>query len=295
MMAVLRYAFEEALVSLWRGRRSGWLSTATIGVALFVLGGFLLFNANLDTLSAEWSRAAEMSVYLHDDATAADRAQVERLLADRSIVASVEFVSKDAALQRFKKAFADLSPTVDSLDTNPLPASYEARLTPGSQTDQALERLGASLRKASGVVDVRFDRQWLDRLLSAVAVVRVVGWALGATLTCAAALTIANVVHLALYARQDEIAIMRLVGAPTAFVRGPFILEGVLQGGLGALLALLVLAVGFLAVRERYLVPIAAAVNLSSVGFLSLGQCALLLIGGMVVGCLGGLLASRQA
>ena len=105
MMGALRYALDEAVVSLWRGRRSGVLSTATIGIALFVLGGFLLFTSNLDRLGDEWSRAAELSVYLVDEVTAADRALVERLLVPGPLVASVEFVSKEAALQRFKQTF----------------------------------------------------------------------------------------------------------------------------------------------------------------------------------------------
>ena len=105
---------------------------------------------------------------------------------------------------------------------------------------------------------------------------------------------LATVVRLALHSRHDEIEIMRLVGAPQAYIRGPFIMEGVLQGGIGAAIALGVLGVGFLAARGRYLAPLAEAVNLSSVRFLSPGLCVLLLGGGIVVGCLGGFLASRR-
>ena len=86
-----------------------------------------------------------------------------------------------------------------------------------------------------GVADVRYDRQWLNRLLSAIAIIRGVGLVLGAVLTIAAALTVANVVRLALYARRDELDIMQLVGAPQVYIRGPFVMEGVLQGGIGAL------------------------------------------------------------
>jgi len=85
---------------------------------------------------------------------------------------------------------------------------------------------------------------------------------------------------------------MNLVGAPAVYVRGPFVMEGVLQGGIGALAALTALAVVFLAVRSRYLIPVAAALNLSSVRFLSAETCLMLLLGGMVVGCLGGFVAA---
>ncbi len=293
-MRALRYAFEEALVSLWRGRQSWVLSTATIAVALFVLGGFLLCTANLERLGDEWSRTAEMSVYLRDEATAEERKEIERLIAPGALVTSAEFVSKDEALRRFRRTFMDLAATVDTLEGNPLPASYEVKLSPASRAGSALDGLAGTLRAARGVSDVRYDRQWLDRLLSAVSMVRVAGWLLGGVLTLAAALTVANVVRLALYARRDELEIMQLVGAPTVFVRGPFVMEGILHGGLGAALALAALAVAFFAARGPYLVPIAAALNLSSVRFLSPLACLSLLTGGMVVGCLGGVLASRR-
>src|SRR3954465_4046338 len=100
MKHVLQYAFDEAIASLWRGRRSGVLSASTIGLALFVLGGFLLATANLQRLGAEWSRSAEMSVYLTDEATVAQRTTIERLLTPGPLVAGSEFVSKTQALER---------------------------------------------------------------------------------------------------------------------------------------------------------------------------------------------------
>jgi len=291
-MRALRYAFDEAVASLWRGRPSGLLSTATIAVALFVLGLFLLVTSSLERLGLEWSRTAEMSVYLRDEATPDERSAVERLVAPGGLVAGHEYVSKAEALRRFRDTFADLAVAAEALESNPMPASYEVRLHAGADAQAPVEALAARLRQSPGVADVRYDREWLDRLLAVVSVIRGAGLALGALLTVAAALTVANVVRLALYARRDEIEIMQLVGAPQAYIRGPFVMEGVLQGGIGAMVALASLALLFLAVRERYLVPLAATVNLSSVGFLPLELCALLLVGGMAVGCLGGLVAS---
>jgi cell division transport system permease protein len=289
-----RYAVDEAAASLWRGRRANVLSMATIALALFVLGVFLTVTSNFERLGEEWSRAAELSVYLQDDVSGEERAQVERLIAAGPLVAGYEYVSKEAALQRFRATFADLASTIGSLDGNPLPASYEVKLTPESRAEGALDGLAASLREVRGVSDVRFDREWIDRLLSSIAVVRVVGLVLGAILAVAAALTVANVVRLALVARRDELEIMQLVGAPDVFVRGPFVMEGVIQGGIGALLALFVLAVAFLATRGPYLQPAATALNLSAVRFLSVGWCAGMVLGGMLVGCAGGWLASRR-
>jgi cell division transport system permease protein len=239
------------------------------------------------------SRSAEFSVYLTDVASAAQRQAIESVLAPGPLIAAREYLSKADALARFKQTFGDLASTMDGLGNNPLPASIEVRLQSGAGTAAAVDELSAKVRAMPGVADVRYDRQWLGRLLAAVALIRGVGLALAAVLTFAAALTVANVVRLGLYARRDELEIMQLVGAPQAYIRGPFVMEGVLQGGLGALLALVVLGVAFLALRASFLAPLASALSLSSVYFLPVGLCLMVVAGGMAVGCIGGLVAAR--
>jgi cell division transport system permease protein len=293
-MRLLRYAFDEALASLWRARRSSLLSTATIAIALFVLGAFLVATSNLQRLAEEWSGAAELSVYLADDISGADRAAIERDLRADASVADVEFVDKEAALRRFKATFPDLVQTLGSLTQNPLPASLDVTLRSSSAAQAYIDPLVERMRITPGVSDVRYDKEWLDRLRRGVGLLRIVGFGLAGALIVAAALTIANVVRLALNARRDELEIMQLVGAPQSYVRGPFIMEGALHGVVGAVSAVLLLAVVFFATRPRFLAPLAAAVNLSSVQFLTPALLASMIGGGLVVGCLAGLVASRR-
>jgi len=288
-MRALRYSFDEAIASLWRGRRSGALSMATIALALFVLGAFLIVTSNLERLGTEWSSSADMSVYLNDAVAPAERQAIESALTGDVITERV-YVSKADALARFRKTFADLASGMEGLGDNPLPASYEVRLRTGA--DQAIDSLVLRVRELPGVADVRYDRQWLARLLAAIGVVRRLGLGLGILLGAAAALTVANVVRLALFARRDELDIMQLVGAPQIYIRGPFVMEGTLQGGLAAIVAVAGLGITFLALRATYLAPLAATINLSSVRFLPLDLCLWLIVGGMAVGCLGGLVAT---
>jgi cell division transport system permease protein len=293
-MRALEYALAEAWASLWRGRRSGVLSVATIALALFVLGGVLILTVNLERLVTEWSSSADMSVYLKDEATDTERAEIERALSPSAVVEGHQFVSKAEALTRFKQTFGELAATADALGDNLLPASYDVRLKTGSEAQAGVDALGAALRKTAGVADVRYDREWLDRLMAAISAVRAVGVGLGVVLVVAAAFTVATVVRLALVARREEVEIMELVGAPPVYIRGPFVMEGVLQGGLGAIAALIALAIAFFALRGHYLNPMANAVNLSSVRFLPWELSAALVLGGMAVGCAGGLVAARD-
>jgi cell division transport system permease protein len=140
---------------------------------------------------------------------------------------------------------------------------------------------------------VRYDRRWLDRLNTVVRVVRGIGLAVIVLLAIASALTVANVVRLAVSARSEEIEIMQLVGAPLAYVRGPFIVEGFLQGGAGALAAILALWTLFVVVRARFGEAAADALGLGTLTFLPVQLALVLVVGGMVLGCLGGLVVAR--
>jgi cell division transport system permease protein len=293
-MRAIRYSLDEALAALWRRRESGLLAMITIALALFVLGAFLVLTTNVQRIGTEWGSAAEMSVYLADDVTEPQQQAIDAVIDQDSIVAGREFVAKTDALRRFKQTFGDLARVVDAVGDNPLPASIEVRLR-SETTAGGADQLAARLRQTPGVADVRYDHEWLNRMLSAVRVVRAMGFGLAAVLTIAAALTVANVVRLGLYTRRDEIEIMQLVGAPRAYIQGPFVMEGVLQGGFGATLAVAVLGAAFLAVRTRYLTALASAIDISSVRFLSPGMCIALIAGGMLVGCVGGLVAAWRS
>lgn len=293
MLRALGYFVKEASASLWRGWRAAALAIITIAAGLLLVGLFLVVNDNLARLLARWTEAAELSVYLRDDIQADERAAIEGLLADTWVVAGYAYVSKDEALARFRSDFSDLAGLIEGFPENPLPASYEVRLRSDPAQQAGLDELAGRLSGAAGVADVRYDRLWLSRLNMAVTLARAVSVIIVTIVTIAAALTVSNVVRLAAYARRDEIEIMQLVGSPRAYVRGPFIVEGVLQGGGGAILALALLWIGYGLANARYGRLVTGALGLEGLSFLPLSTVALLLLGGMGVGCLGGIVAAR--
>ena len=294
MMRALTYFFEEALSSLWRGAKTALIAIATITAAFTVLGGFLVVTSNLERLISRWQEAAEFSVYLHDGSTPVERTAIERTLRDSGLVLGLDSISKEEALRRFKQHFGALADASGDLPENPLPASIEVRLVGGSNPAQ-VEALAVKTATLPGVSDVRYDRQWIQRLMNAVGVVRAGGFVLVLVLVVAAALTVASVVRLALISRREEIHIMQLVGAPLGYIGGPFVVEGLLQGGIGAALALGVLWVMFLLAGRRLSPLLAGAVDPGAVVFLSPQIAAAILGGGMIVGCIGGLIAARSA
>ncbi|MBK5296820.1 MAG: ABC transporter permease [Vicinamibacteria bacterium] len=294
-MNAVVYAISEAWRSMWRRRGASLMAVLTASASLFVLGLLLLAGTSASRLLERWSAAAEFSVFLADGATPTERAAIERTLGSSGLVAGQAFVPAEEALRRFSRQFPDLAAAVASLPANPLPASYDVQLRPELARDPSVGRLAAQLRQQAGVSDVRYDRRWIERLLRLVGAARTAGLALVAVLTLAACLTIAGVVRLALHARRAEIEIMQLVGAPLAYIRGPFVLEGTLLGLTGAVVAFGVLVGVYLLGRDPIVAWAAGLVAAGDVRFLPLGVALSLVGGGAAIGCVGGLLAARTA
>lgn len=293
-MRALQYFFSEATESLWRNRRAALLSMLTIAAGLFVLGFFLMINANVQRIVGRWSDAAELAVYLRDDAQQDQVATINDMLTKSGLASSVQYFSKEEARREFARDFPDLAPATAALDRNPFPASFAVRLNPAAQSASgAVDNMAATLNGVAGVADVRYDRTWLARLNAAVRVIRGVGLVVVLLMAVASALTVANVVRLAALARQAEIEIMQLVGAPFAYIRGPFIAEGLIQGGMGAIFAVILLLGTFAAIRVRFGAVMADAVGLTGLAFVPTQLVLLLVVGGMALGCLGGFVVAR--
>lgn len=293
-MRALTYFFAEAGESLWRRRRAALVSVLTIAAGLFVLGFFLVLHLNLQRLVGRWAESAELSVYLADGATAEQLKMVDELIDRSGLAAHREYLSKDQAAKRFREDFPDMATAAAQMESNPFPASFEVRLRPEvREAGAAVDGLATTLRQAPGVADVRYDRRWLGRLNAVVRLVRGIAILLIATLAVASALTVANVVRLAASARREEIHIMQLVGAPLAYVRGPFVVEGVLQGGIGALAALLFLWAAFLATRARYGGLAGEVLGGGPLTFLPFSFWLIIVGGGMLLGCVGGFIVAR--
>jgi cell division transport system permease protein len=293
-MRALQYFFSEAADSLWRNRRAAVLSMLTIAAGLFVLGFFLMVNANIQRIVGRWSDAAELAVYLRDDAKPDQIATINEMLTKSGLAASVGFFSKDEARREFARDFPDLASAAAGLDRNPFPASFAVRLNASAQSASgAVDNMAATLNGVAGVADVRYDRTWIARLNATIRVIRGVGLVIVLLMAVASALTVANVVRLAALARRAEIEIMQLVGAPFAYIRGPFIAEGLMQGGMGAVCAVVLLLATFAAIRARFGAVMADAVGLTGMAFVPTQLLLLLVVGGMALGCLGGFVVAK--
>ncbi len=285
LLRAVAYFVEEALQSLWRSRLINALSIGTISVSLFVLGAFLTIASNLSEVVTRWTQKVQVTIYLEDGVEPRIRTMLSDRLKDDAAVETLLSVEREEARERFRALFRDLRALPEELGSNPFPASFEITLKADHQTPAAVERFVAAYQKAPGVEEIQYDLLWIQRLSTAVRLVRGLGAFLGGILALAGVFTISNVIRLTVYARQDELDIMRLVGATQAYVRGPFVVEGMLQGGLGG-----VLSVGLLWLAFRVFATDAlAASDLLGRAAVVLPQdvCFAIVLGGMAVGVIG--------
>jgi cell division transport system permease protein len=290
-MALLRafvYFASEAATSLWRSRLVNTVSIGTIAVSLFVLGAFLTVASGLGAMVTRWTEKVQVIVYLDDGTEERVRESLENRLREDPAVGSVDYVSREQALARFREMFRDLSALPEDLGENPFPASLEVTLKADRQSPAEVQRMATAFAEVPGVREIQYDLLWIERLATGVRLVRGVGAFLGGILVLAAIFTISSVIRLTIYAREDELDIMRLVGATRAYLKGPFVAEGVIQGGLGGLVAAALLWAALAWVSRG----LASSDLLGRTAFsVPPGVGLLLVAGGMAVGLAGSLLS----
>jgi cell division transport system permease protein len=231
------YALREALAAFRRAPVLTGLSAAMVGLALFVVGLFGLATYNLRLALASIEERVEVVVYLRDDARQSEIDLLESDLSEIGEVARVRYVSKQDALERARQDLPEFADLFSGLDVNPLPQSLELELRPGARNREAVERLSETAGAYPFVEDVRYGREWVDKLFTLRRVGAATTAVLGGAFLLVAALIIGTALRIAVFARRDEIHIMRLVGATNGFIRLPFLLEGALSGLGGGLLA----------------------------------------------------------
>jgi cell division transport system permease protein len=293
LLQALAYFFREAASGLRRGWKVSLVAVTTIAVSLFVGGVFLLASGNLARAVARWRAETRVVVYLHPGtpATAADRLAAEARRGP-AWVRRVETVSPAEANARFRSSFPGLADLLEGWGDEPLPPTLEIELARDGVPAAEIERWLAGWRARPEVEMVDDDREWLGQLEGLIAVLRAVGLVLGSVLLAAAVFTIGSVIRLTAYMHQEEIGVLRLVGATEFFVRGPFYAEGLLQGLLGGAAALAALFGGWHLVQAEEQQTLLTAILAAR--FLTPTQAAGLVLLGGAAGLLGAVASLRR-
>lgn len=294
LSARLGYYFRDAWESVRFSPAVTLLAFGTLLAVLTVSGALLLLVANIGSrLEAERSEV-RVDVFLADSITAVQRSSVRRALEEMDSTSRLEYLDKDQALKRYLSWDRTAVKMMESLEDNPLPASFRVFLDPERVAGDAAEDLAARVGGMAGVEEVRYDRVWLDRVEALLTLVRAGGTLVGIAVLVVVVFVVASVLRLAVFARRDEIEIMLLVGATPAFVRGPFMVAGLAMGLASGCVALAAVELFRRSILSNAGDQGAALVSMLAGDPLGASRSALLLVTGVVVSLLASFVAVRQ-
>jgi len=240
------YFAKESVINFRRNWVMSLGAVITIYLSLLLVGLSIATGIIIDDIVQSVEDKVTIQIFLKDDAATEDVQALQAQLLGDELVQTVDYVSKDEALERFKEDMASSPEILDTLNDNPLPASLDVSLADPRTVQEMVDRitLNELFPKVADRPDnpeesLKYGQQIVDRLFSFTRMVRYVEIAFVAMLALVSLIFINNTIRLAIYARRKEIGIMRLVGASNGFIRTPFLMEGVIQSLLGAVLAIL--------------------------------------------------------
>jgi cell division transport system permease protein len=275
----------EALLSFRRAPLLSALSVTTIAFSLFTVGLFGLVAVNLRQALRGLEERVEIVAFMLRGTPSESIAIATQDIAAFPEVQDVSYVSEEDALQRARTELIEFRDAYRDLQVNPLPASIEVRLKDGFRDASTVERVAQRLKGFGFVDDVRYGREWVQKLDYLRNITGLVGLVIGLAFAAVAVVIIGVTIRLTILQRAREISIMRLVGATNWFIRGPFLLEGALKGLLGGLLSLVLCYAGYLLFRDK------SGGTLSGLVFFGPEHMVLIIIFGVLLGLAGSLVS----
>jgi cell division transport system permease protein len=288
------YFLREALRNFYRHRRVNVVAVFVIAIGMLLVGGVALAYVNFRSFAAYWGSQVNMVIYLRDQLTP-ERLEALRLALEQAPeTAALEYTSKEQAMEQLRGRLGEGAAILQGLQSNPLPASFTVTIRDEYRRPGVLRETVERYRQLPEIEDIDYGERWLERFHTLVWVLEIGVIGIGGIMGAAVMFIIATTVRLALYTRAEEIEIMQLVGATLWFIKFPFFLEGVLQGLLGASLAV-GLCYGLFALLMTWVRPMGELfVDFSLIHFLPLSVIMCMLLGGALLGGLGSLFSLRH-
>lgn len=284
--SLVAHILRRAVRSLWENLYLNLVATGVIAAAVLMIGVFLMVMYNLNAITQDWASDVHVSAYFHPSVPAARCFALKEQVAALEGVAAVRFVSEDDARAYLAERVPETVPVLEELGAGILPASLEITLTDRQAHGEGIARIVEALQLPE-FDTVDYGQQWVERFNSFLSLLRLLALVLGGLIAVAAVFLVANTIHLVVFSRRQELETMRLVGATDDTIMAPYLVEGLLQGVLGAGLAL----AGLLVLHRWVILRLQVALDLSlgsnPLAFLPLEYQLLLMLAGALLGVAG--------
>ena len=284
------YFIKEAVDSLRRNRLMSLASICTVALSLLILGMFLIMVLNLNNMASTLESQVQISVYLQEDLSELEIREVGTRITKLNGVNQVIFIDKEEAMTRFKERLGDQQSILKALDgNNPLPNAFEVKM----DTPEKVKPVAQAITQIKGVENAKFGQEIIEQLFTLTKMVRIFGVVLIGFLALAALFIISNTIRLTVFARRKEIGIMKYVGATDWFIRWPFLLEGIILGFGGALVAVVLLNQTYGALLKQVYESVAFLPLIPQYPFITTLSIILLIVG-TGIGALGSTISLRK-
>ena len=288
------FVFQRVLRSLRELLWTHILTSGTMAMTLFVFGGFFLLQENLTGLLRGWSSQLQIFAYFEEGLDRSEIESVQRQVRSYPEVEAVRFVSKKEAWENFKRDLGAQSGVLEGLDANILPSSLEIAVRKSYRQRASVADLAKRLKGVKGIGEVEYPEVWMEKLSLLLLGIQWAKWIFGGFLFMASLFIVGSTVKLAIMAREDEIEIMHLVGATDGMIKAPFVIEGMIQGLVGASFSLLFLWLLFLFLSVRLPPTLGILIPGDQLRFLDFWQASFLLLLGWLLGAIGSFFSLRR-
>jgi len=290
----LGYFTRKAIANLRSNRLVTLITVCTITLALLIISLFMLFYVNMEGTIDQWSRKVAVTVYFDTEPLPQELSLLKSRITALPGTEAVQFVSRGEALKIFRSRLKGQESLLEGIAEDILPSSFEITLKKEFRSTDSINLYVGRLKQVQGIGEVQYGEEWVNKFLTFFQFIRILGLMIATFLILTVLFIVSNTIKLTVLARQDELEILALVGATPFFIKAPFLIEGMLQGAVGSLLAVGMLTAGYYAM-------LANAANFLSFNpadtgliFLPPPYIAMLIIGGILLGFIGSLVSLKK-
>ncbi|RLA90382.1 MAG: hypothetical protein DRG20_03330 [Deltaproteobacteria bacterium] len=290
----IKYYFQETFKSLIRNPLLSFINIMTVFITVLIFSSFSIIFFNLKTFFNFWGKELQVIVYINKDIDQNRLSHLKSKLFNHNEVEAITFTSKKEAMNILMKAIGGGKDLFRGINEDLLPASFEVKLKPQYRTEKGVKGYIEKIKGIKGIEDIQYNQEWIQKFNMILVILKFIGIALGGLLFFGIVFVISSTIRLSFFSRQDEIEIMRLVGATNAFIKVPFYIWGAMQALFGAGMAIIFLKIFYIIITSRLVQSYSIYLGEFKLTFLPIQIWGSILIGALILGWFGSFISIRR-
>jgi len=288
------YFFSRAVANLSQNLMLTALTVGTISLSLLIIALFLLIYINLEKVADTWSEKVQVTIFFEKELNSGEFVSLRGRIASLGEIDKIAYVSKNDAMKRFRDGLKGQETFLEGVAPDVLPSAIEISLNKTARSSEAVDSFVSRLKNIPEIKEVQYGEEWVRRFNTFLNFMRLVGALVGGFLIIAVLFIVSNTIKLTIYARKDELEVLGLVGATRFFIKAPFIIEGIIHGAAGGILALVILTACYFGLLHNAGNFLTFNITATGLSFLPPSYLIAIFLGGVFVGFIGSLSSLKR-